>query len=239
MRVTLFIPCFIDALAPQVGVAMVKVLERLGHEVEYPEGQTCCGQAPFNSGYWDEAREIAKRQLEPFSDAEVVVSASGSCGAMFKVFYPELFKDMPEEPAAKILAGRTFEFSDFLVNHLGVRDVGARFEGRATFHDGCHGLRELRTKDAPRQLLRAVRGLEFVEMNDTETCCGFGGMFAVKFPEISTAMAEVKCNAVLGADVDYVVSNDSSCLMQIQGYLDRHGVRPIKGLHIAEVLAGE
>jgi L-lactate dehydrogenase complex protein LldE len=237
MRVTLFIPCFIDALYPAVGVAMVKVLERLGHEIVYPEAQTCCGQPPFNSGYWAEARTVAARQLEVFHDAEVVVSASGSCGAMFKVFYAELFKGTQEEARARQLSARTYEFSDFLVNKLAVCDVGARFEGRVTFHDGCHGLRELGTKEAPRQLLRAVRGLEFIEMSDTETCCGFGGMFAVKFPQISTAMAEVKCHAVLGANVDYVVSNDSSCLMQIQGYLDRHNRGVVKSLHLAEVLA--
>lgn len=237
MRVSLFIPCFIDALYPRVGVAIVQVLERLGHEVIYPEGQTCCGQPPFNSGYWDEARGVAARQLEMFKDAEVVVSASGSCGAMFRVFYPELFHGTRREDAAKSLSARTFEFSEFLVEKLGVRDIGARFEGRVTFHDGCHGLRELGTKSAPRELLRAVKGLELVEMGEAETCCGFGGMFAVKFPEISTAMAEVKCNSILETGVEYVVSNDSSCLMQIQGWLDRHSRRAVKSLHLAEVLA--
>jgi L-lactate dehydrogenase complex protein LldE len=237
MRITLFIPCFIDVLAPRVAEAMVKVFERLGHSVHYPEGQTCCGQPPFNSGYWDQARTVAAHQLETFRDAEVIVSASGSCGAMLRVFYPELFRGSPWESAARQLSEKSFEFSEFLVSKLGVSDVGAHFAGRVTFHDGCHGLRELGTKEAPRKLLRAVRGLEFVEMNDTETCCGFGGMFAVKFPQISTAMAEVKCNAIRGAEVDYVVSNDSSCLMQIQGFLDRQDARPIKGLHIAEVLA--
>jgi L-lactate dehydrogenase complex protein LldE len=237
MRVSLFIPCFIDSLYPHVGMAIVQVLERLGLEIDYPEGQTCCGQPPFNSGYWPEARAIAVPQMEQFAGAEVVVSASGSCGAMMKVFYPELFAGTPHEPAAKALSAKTFEFSDFLANKLGVRDVGARFEGRVTFHDGCHGLRELRTKQAPRELLRAVRGLELVEMGDQESCCGFGGAFAVKFPQISTAMAEVKCQSVLDTGVDWVVSNDSSCLMQIQGWLDRHGRRVVKGLHLAEVLA--
>jgi L-lactate dehydrogenase complex protein LldE len=237
MRVTLFIPCFIDSLYPQVGVAIVKVLERLGHEVDYPEAQICCGQPPFNSGYWDEARVVAERQLAVFRDAEVVVSASGSCGAMFKVFYGELFKDQPQQAEAKALADKTFEFSEFLVNKLGVRDVGARFEGKVTFHDGCHGLRELGTKAAPRELLRAVKGLELFEMGEAESCCGFGGMFAVKFPQISTAMAEVKCNSIIDTGVEYVVSNDSSCLMQIQGYMNRHSPRVIKSLHLAEVLA--
>lgn len=237
MRVSLFIPCFIDSFYPSVGMAIVQVLERLGHEIDFPETQTCCGQPPFNSGYWNEARAVAERQLDAFSKAEVVVSASGSCGAMFKVFYPELFQGTPQEADAKALSSKTFEFSDFLVNQLGVRDVGARFPGKVTFHDGCHGLRELGTKQAPRELLRAVQGLELVEMSDTETCCGFGGMFAVKYPQISTAMAEVKCNSILGTEVEYVVSNDSSCLMQIQGYLDRNSPRVIKSLHLAEVLA--
>jgi L-lactate dehydrogenase complex protein LldE len=216
MRVSLFIPCFIDSFYPDVGMAIVKVLERLGHEIDYPEAQTCCGQPPFNSGYWKEAREVAEKQLEAFRDAEVIVSASGSCGAMFKVFYPELFHGTPQEEAAKALSAKTYEFSDFLVNKLGVRDVGAKFSGKVTFHDGCHGLRELGTKQAPRELLKAVEGLELVEMSEAETCCGFGGMFAVKYPQISTAMAEVKCNSILGAEVEYVVSNDSSCLMQIR-----------------------
>ena len=135
------------------------------------------------------------------------------------------------------MSAKTYEFSDFLVNKLGVRDVGARFEGKVTFHDGCHGLRELGTKQAPRELLRAVRGLELVEMSDQESCCGFGGTFAVKFPQISTAMAEVKCQSVLGSKAEYVVSNDSSCLMQIQGWLDRNSPRVVKSLHLAEVLA--
>jgi L-lactate dehydrogenase complex protein LldE len=237
MRVTLFIPCFIDSLYPQVAMSIVQILERLGHEVEYPEGQTCCGQPPFNSGYWDEAREVAARQLALFRDAEVVVSASGSCGAMFKKFYLELFHGHAQEAEAGKLAAKTYEFSEFLVDKLGLSDVGARFEGTVTFHDGCHGLRELGTKEAPRKLLRAVKGLKLVEMGEGESCCGFGGMFAVKYPQISTAMAEVKCNSIVETGVDYVVSNDSSCLMQIQGYLNRHSPRLVKSLHLAEVLA--
>ncbi|MEA3208795.1 MAG: L-lactate dehydrogenase complex protein LldE [Chthoniobacter sp.] len=237
MRITLFVPCFIDSLYPNVAISMVQVLERLGHEVEYPENQTCCGQPPFNSGYWDEARTVAVKQLEVFRNAEVIVSGSGSCGAMFKVFYPELFQNTPQEAAAKALSAKTYEFSEFLVNKLGVRDVGAKFESKVTFHDGCHGLRELGTKGAPRELLRNVKGLELVEMGEAEACCGFGGMFAVKFPQISTAMAEVKCNSILEAGVECVVSNDSSCLMQIQGYLNRNSPRVVKSLHLAEVLA--
>jgi L-lactate dehydrogenase complex protein LldE len=232
----LFIPCFVDQFHPQVGMSIVRVLERLGHEVDFPEAQTCCGQPPFNSGYWDEARTAARHHINCFRDAEVVVSASGSCGAMMKVFNPELFHGHPEEAQAKALAARVFEFSDFLVNRLGVTDVGARFEGRVTFHDGCHGLRELGLKKPPRQLLQHVRGLQLLELNDGETCCGFGGTFAVKFPMISSAMGEVKCAAVANTGADYVVSNDSSCLMQIKGMLDKQG-KNIRTLHLAEVLA--
>jgi L-lactate dehydrogenase complex protein LldE len=235
MRVSLFIPCFIDSLYPNVGMSMVRILERLGHSVDVPEGQTCCGQPPFNSGYWDEARSVATNQLQAFKDADVIVSGSGSCGAMMKVFYPELFHGHEQEAEAKTLAAKTWEFSEFLVNKLGVKDVGARFEGRATFHDGCHGLRELGTKLPPRELLSHVKGLELVEMTEAETCCGFGGTFAVKYPQISTAMAEVKCNSICETKADYVISNDSSCLMQIGGWLNRN-VGTVKCLHLAEVL---
>ena len=236
MRITLFVPCFIDSLYPNVAMSMVRIFEQLGHTVDFPENQTCCGQPPFNSGYWEEARSVASKQLEAFKNAECIVSGSGSCGAMFKVFYPELFHGHSLEAEAKTLSAKTWEFSEFLVSKLKVTDVGARFEGRATFHDGCHGLRELGTKEAPRTLLRAVRGLELVEMGEAESCCGFGGTFAVKYPQISTAMAEVKCASICETKADYVISNDSSCLMQISGWLNRN-VGSVKCLHLAEVLA--
>ena len=146
MRVSLFIPCFVDQYFPQAGIGMVEVFERLGHEVDYPQGQTCCGQPAFNSGYWDEARPLASRMFDLFEKSDVVVSASGSCGAMLKVFNPELFEGTDQEDRAKELAAKTFEFSDFLVNQLKVTDVGARYDVRVTFHDGCHGLRELGIK---------------------------------------------------------------------------------------------
>lgn len=217
-------------------MSIVQVLERLGHTVDYPEAQTCCGQPAFNSGYWDEARSMADRQMSVFRDAENVVIASGSCGAMVKVFYPELFHGLRQEAEAKTLAAKTFEFSEFLVNKLGIVDVGAKFPGKATFHDGCHGLRELNVKMPPRQLLEKVKGLELVEMKEAETCCGFGGTFAVKFPMISTAMGEVKCASIAETGADFVISNDSSCLMQIRGVLDKQG-KAVKTLHLAEVLA--
>ncbi len=234
MTVTLFIPCFIDALFPRAGISMVEILERLGHTVVCPEEIACCGQPPFNSGYWDEARAIAAPALEKLRDAEAVVIGSGSCGAMIKNFYPELFKATRQAELASQVAARTWEFSDFLVARLGVTDLGAKFPHKATFHDGCHGLRELGIKSAPRALLARVRGLELVEMKE-ESCCGFGGTFSAKFPMISTAMGEVKCAAAAETGAEYIVSGDSSCLMHIQGLLSRQG-SPIKTIHLAEVL---
>ena len=235
MTVTLFIPCFVDALFPRAGISMVEILERLGHKVVFPEQITCCGQPPFNSGYWDEARTVAAKVLPQLADAEAIVIGSGSCGAMLKVFYPQLFENTPQSALAKQISARTWEFSDFLVSKLGVTDLGAKFPHKVTFHDGCHGLRELGLKKSPRALLGKVSGLELVEMGEAETCCGFGGTFATKFPMISTAMGEVKCTSATETKADYIVSNDSSCLMHIQGLLSRQG-NPLKTIHLAEVL---
>ena len=160
MKIALFIPCFIDAVYPRVGISMVQILEKLGHQVEFAEALTCCGQPPYNSGYWPEARKVARRVVAGLAEAEVVVIGSGSCGAMLKVCYGELFAGEPEEAAARALAAKCYEFSDFLVNRLGVVDVGAAFPHRVTFHDGCHGLREMNGKAPPRELLQQVRGLE-------------------------------------------------------------------------------
>jgi L-lactate dehydrogenase complex protein LldE len=237
LKVTLFIPCFVDLMYPRVGISMVKILEKLGHTVDYPEELTCCGQPAFNSGYWPEAREVAIPVLNRLKDAEVVVIASGSCGAMLKVFYTELFAKTGYEEAARQLAGKCYEFSQFLVDRLGVTDLGATFPHKVTFHDGCHGLRELHNKKPARELLANVRGLDLIEMRDAEVCCGFGGTFAVKFPMISTAMGEVKCASAVETGADYIVSNDSSCLMQIQGLLDKQG-KKLRTIHLAEILAG-
>jgi len=226
VRVALFIPCFIDQLFPRVGIAMTTVLRRLNVDIHYPAGQTCCGQPAFNTGYWDEARALATRYGEVFAGYDAVVSPSGSCTAMVRNFYPELGVTPPP----------TFEFTEFLVKELRITDVGARLAGKATYHDSCHALRELRLKDEPRQLLRHVRDLELVENDQAETCCGFGGTFAVKFPAISYAMDEVKCHAIAATGAQYVISTDSSCLMQLAGYLRRHN-SPIRTLHLAEVLA--
>jgi L-lactate dehydrogenase complex protein LldE len=235
LKITLFIPCFVDMCYPHIGVSIVQILERLGHDVDYPAELACCGQPAFNSGYWDETRPIAERVLRRLQDAEVVVIASGSCGAMLKKFYPELFANTAQAPAANQLAARCYEFSDFLVTKLGVTDLGAHFPHRVTFHDGCHGLRELGNKKQPRQLLAKVRGLDLIEMSEAETCCGFGGMFSAKFPMISTAMGEVKCSSALETGAEYVVSNDASCNMHIQGLADRQRLA-LRTIHLAEVL---
>jgi len=236
MKVSLFIPCFVDTFYPKVGISIVTILEKLGHQIEYPMGVTCCGQPAFNSGFWPETREVARGVLKAYASAEVVVVASGSCGAMLKVFYPQIFQETPDYEAAVDLAGKVWEFSDFLVTKLGITDVGASFPAKVTFHDGCHGLRELGIQSQPRTLLSNVRDLEVIEMDEARTCCGFGGAFAVKFAPISTAMGEVKCASALQTGADYIVSNDSSCLMHIQGLLKRQG-KSLQSLHLAEILA--
>ena len=236
MKVTLFIPCFVDACYPKVGLSMVQILEKLGHTIDFPDEIACCGQPAFNSGYWDEARAVALPVLKRLRDSEKIVIASGSCGAMLKVFYKELFEKNEYAQEARDLSEKCHEFTDFLVNVLGVTDLGARFPHKVTMHDGCHGLRELKTgKLPPRKLLANVRDLDLIEMEEAETCCGFGGTFAAKFPMISTAMGDVKCASALETHADYIVSNDSSCLMHLQGLIDRQG-KPVRTIHIAEIL---
>lgn len=214
---------------------MVNVLERLGHEVDYPEGQTCCGQPAFNSGYFKEAREVADHFLKTFRDCDLIGVPSGSCTAMVRKFYPDLYRDTDRADDVQQLTERVFEFSELLVDKLGVTDVGAKLSGTATYHDGCHGLRELGIQEAPRRLLENVEGLSIVEMEEAQSCCGFGGTFAVKFPQISTAMTQVKLGSATQTKADYLISGDPSCLMQIGGYFSREK-SPIKCLHIAEVL---
>jgi L-lactate dehydrogenase complex protein LldE len=235
MKISLFIPCLVDQFFPTVGVNLVKILKKVGVSVDYPMDQTCCGQPAFNSGYHEEAIELAQRFLQVFRGAEYIVSPSGSCTTMVKVFYPEILHDRSLHEALEEVTSKIYEFSDFLVNVLGVRDLGARFPHIVTYHDACHLLRELKVKEAPRELIRHVRDIKFVEMENSETCCGFGGTFSVKFPEISTAMAEDKANAIAQCGAEYVVANDSSCLMQITGYLSRNHI-PVKPLHLAELL---
>jgi len=235
-RVSLFIPCYVDQLMPEVGIATVQLLEHVGCKVHYDPRQTCCGQPAFNGGFLDEARAVARHMLDVFhlGDDPIVVP-SGSCATMCKVFFPQLFEQPAEHDLANRLAARVWELSDFLVQRLGVDDVGAEFEHAVTFHDGCHGLRELHTHESPRRLLSEVRGLRLIEMGEARTCCGFGGTFAVKFAPISTAMAEVKCKSALATGAEYIVSGDPSCLMQIRGYIEKQRL-PIKTIHLAEVL---
>jgi len=236
-RVALFVTCLADHFFPQVGEAVVRVLRHLGVEVDFPEGQTCCGQPAFNTGYWAEALVAGRRFLEVFRDAEYIVSPSGSCVSMVRVFYPELFRDDPPRlRQAQDLARRVHEFSEFLVRVLGVEDIGARLHARITYHDACHALRELGIREEPRRLLRAIRGAELVEFPHHEVCCGFGGTFSVKYAPISTAILQEKVRNLLASGADILTSTDVSCLMHIGGALSREGA-PIRTLHLAEVLA--
>ena len=237
MRVSLLVTCLGDALFPEVGVATVRLLRRLGVEVDFPRAQTCCGQPHFNSGYHDGARELARHTIRAFANGRTVVAPSGSCAAMVKLEYPELFhNDLVWHGRAEDLAHRTRELSDFLVNVLGVEDVGARFEGKVAYHMACH-LRGLGLFTEPERLLRRVRGLEWVPLERADECCGFGGSFAVRYPGISGAMVEDKAALIEQAGVDAVVATDAGCLMNIAGCLRRRG-SAVRALHLAEVLEG-
>jgi len=236
-RVTLFVTCLVDQLFPKIGLSMADVLESLGYELDFPEAQTCCGQPAFNGGHWDEARQVARHFLDVFRDSECVVCPSGSCASMVTHHFEELFAGDPGRLAeVRALKPRVWEFSQFLLDVAGVEDVGARLDRVVTFHDSCHGLRELRIKDGPRRLLAKVRGLELREMDIPEECCGFGGTFSVKFPEVSGGMARTKIDSILRTGAGAVVGLDSSCLMQIEGALRRAGSQ-VRAMHLAEVLA--
>ncbi len=216
---------------------MADVLERLGYEIDFPEAQTCCGQPAFNSGYVADARKVAGHFLETFRDAENIVVPSGSCTSMITHHFEDIFaQDSKRLEDAHRMAPRVWEFSRFLLEVAKAEDVGARFDGAVTYHDSCHALRELRIKDGPRRLLGKVRGLELREMEAAEECCGFGGTFSVKFPEVSGAMARTKIDSIRKTGAGTVVSIDSSCLMQLDGAIRRAGL-PIRTMHLAEVLA--
>jgi L-lactate dehydrogenase complex protein LldE len=215
---------------------MVKVLEKAGVEVEYNEEQTCCGQPAFNAGFRDEARDVCTKFLKDFGGHDYVVAPSASCVGFVRNYYSTMFDNSSLHNEVRDLGKRMFEFSSFLVNVLGVEDLGAALFGKATYHDSCAGLRECKIKEEPRKLLSRVKGLEMVEMDDVETCCGFGGSFAVKFESISVAMADQKVNNALQTGADYIISTDLSCLMHLDGYI-RHKGYPIRTMHIADVLA--
>lgn len=241
VKVSLFIPCLTDQFYPASGMNMLRVLERLGLDVAYNPAQTCCGQPAFNTGYHHESRILAQKFLDIFDrdGSEYIVAPSGSCTTMVAEFYGKQLSlpDAYLEKAERV-RGRIHEFTSFLVDVLGITDVGANFEGRVTLHDSCHALRELHIKKQPRALLSSVRGLDLIEMDAAEVCCGFGGTFAVKHANVSAAMAEEKVASIERSGADFVTGVDSSCLMQIDGMLRRKG-SGIRTMHIADILGGQ
>lgn len=237
--VSLFFTCLADAFSPRVCHATVEVLERFGATVRVPLSQTCCGQPAFNSGNRKEARAMARKFLLSFPGEGYIVTPSGSCAAMVKHGYPVLFRDEPRALALAHAAGeRVYELSQFLVDVLGVTDPRSDFTGKITYHDSCHLRRGLGVTEAPRTLLRAIPGAEFVEMEESDRCCGFGGLFAVKYPQISCRMTESKVERILATGASWVTSGDLGCLMNIDGMISRVGY-PVKAIHLAEVLAGK
>jgi L-lactate dehydrogenase complex protein LldE len=238
-RVAYFVTCIVDALFPDVGEAALDVLEKQGLTVEFPEAQTCCGQPAFNSGFQDETRKVAEHFLDVFKGYDAIVTPSGSCAAMVHHYYPELFKNHRRRDEAMQIASRTFEFTQYLVDELGVTDVGAALSKptRAAIHDSCHGLREMHVSRQPRELLSHVQNLTLTELAGHDQCCGFGGLFAIKMGEISSAMLKDKITNINAADADLIITGDASCLMHMNGGLSRNQ-SPKRVVHIAEVLAG-
>ena len=236
MTIEVFIPCFIDQLFPQTAFNTVKVLEKAGCKVIYNPDQTCCGQPAYNAGFWDEAKKVGSKFLNDFSEENYIVSPSASCTGMVKHGFNDLFTNSMTHNRCRSIQRNIYELSDFLVNVIRRDYFGAELEGRAVYHDSCSGLRQCYIKEEPRQLLANVEGLELLEMKDTDMCCGFGGSFAVKFESISSAMAEQKVNNALEVGADFIISTDSSCLLQIQAYIDEKKL-PLKTIHLADVLA--
>ncbi len=237
MKVDVFIPCFIDQFYPETAFNFIKVLQMAGCTVSYNPGQTCCGQPSFNSGYWKETKTLAVKFLDDFEMADIIVAPSASCTGFIKNYYKKVFsEDVALLEKTNQIIPRVFEFSDFLVNHIDKVEFGSVFNHKVTFHDSCAGLREYGIKKEPRILLGNVKGLELVEMDKTDTCCGFGGTFSVKFHSISTAMTEQKVEHALNTGAEYIVSTESSCLMNIDAYIKKQKLN-IKTIHLADVLA--
>ncbi|MEH6988043.1 (Fe-S)-binding protein [Cytobacillus firmus] len=235
MKVSLFATCLVDMFQGNAGKAAVELLERLGCEIDFPEAQVCCGQPAYNSGYVKESKEAMKRMITAFEHAEYVVSPSGSCAYMFHE-YPHVFKgDSVWEPKAKKLAEKTYELTQFIVEVLNVDDVGAKLNGKATYHTSCHMTRLLGVKEAPMRLLKNVKGLEFEELPGKEQCCGFGGTFSVKMAKISEQMVDEKVAHIEETEAEILIGADAGCLMNIGGRIGRQG-KPIRVMHIAEVL---
>ena len=233
MNVSIFIPCFIDQLYPTVAFNMVKVLEKCGCTVNYNANQTCCGQPAYNAGYRAESKEVCRKFLNDFEGSDYIVTPSASCAGFVKNCYGTMFPGLDK---VKETGNRLYEFSSFLINILKIENIGASFNAKATYHDSCAALRECGIKQEPRTLLSHVKGLEIQEMDDVETCCGFGGTFAVKFEAISMAMGDQKVTNATATGVDYIISTDMSCLMHINGAI-HHKHSNLKVLHLADVLA--
>lgn len=236
MNIQIFIPCFIDQLYPSVGFNMVKVLEKAGCTVSYNPNQTCCGQPAFNAGFWEDAKTVSNKFLKDFQEDIPIVSPSASCTGFVRNYYPTLFKTANEKEEVHTMGTRIFEFSEFLVNQLKIEYFDARLDGKGTYHDSCAALRECHIKNEPRKLLQQVQGLELIEMDDVETCCGFGGTFAVKFEAISNAMGEQKVQHAMDTGAQYLISTDMSCLMHLDGYIQKNKL-PLQVMHLADVLA--
>lgn len=236
MEADIFIPCFIDQLNPETGFSMAKVLEHLGVKVHYNPNQTCCGQMAFNSGFWEDARDLGVKFIRDFSNDRPIVSPSSSCTGFVRNYYEKLFYNTPWHLEYKKLKNHLYEVTDFIVNQLKVEDVGASFESSVVYHSSCASLREYRLNDEPLKLLKNVKGLELLELKDADVCCGFGGTFAVKHEAISTAMAEQKVRNALDSGAGYIVSTDGSCLLHLQAYINKHKL-DIKTMHIIDLLA--
>lgn len=243
VRASLFVTCIIDRLYPEVGESTVNVLGRLGVELDFPSGQTCCGQPAFNSGFWSDAKPLARRTIDTLQSDRYVVVPSGSCASMIRVFYDELFHDEPQmRNRVASLASRTFELSEFIVDVLGIDDIGSYVDAdlgkdtrKVTYHEACHLRRELGATTQPRSLLNSLPGVELVEMEQSEVCCGFGGTFSVKYPEISGAMLGDKLEFAGATGADFLTACDSSCLMHIGGGMEKRGMG-MEAVHLAQVL---
>lgn len=236
MNVQLFIPCFVDQLFPDTAFNMVKVLEKAGCTVSYNTSQTCCGQPAFNAGFWEESKSVCTKFLKDFSGTDYIVAPSASCVGFVRNYYAKLFENSSLHHEVTDVGNRLYEFSEFMINILKMENVGATLNGKATYHDSCAGLRECKIKAEPRKLLSHVKGLELTEMNDVETCCGFGGTFAIKFEPISIGMGEQKVENALATNAEYIISTDLSCLMHLKGYIKEKGYS-LQTLHLADVLA--
>ncbi len=236
MNVQLFIPCFVDQLYATTGMNTVKLLEKAGCNVSYNSNQTCCGQPAFNAGYLQEACDVSKKFLKDFAGADYIVSPSASCTGYLRSSLQEVITDSNYQSDIQAMQTRVYEISEFLVDVLKITDFGAKLEGVATYHDACGALRECGIKQGPRELLSKVQGLSLAEMNESETCCGFGGTFSVKFEPISIGMAQSKVTNALNTNANYIISTDVSCLMHIDGYIQKNNI-PIKPMHLVDVLA--